>query len=401
MSLTNRINVVVIKESGFPNGMAPVQRLRLLSRCLVDQGAKVTILCIKAIDRAPFIENYSSKGNVDGINYEYTTGTPFRANNFFIRRWSECKGLVLALVKVTQFKRLHKIDSIYLWMEYICISRIIITILAKFLNIPIVLEINERPESLTENPGILSKLFSTLWGASGGIIISEFLLRWCREAAKLEKRNFTIIKIPILIDPIISTRYEPLTSTPSVLFASSPGYDQTIKFILDAMDVVWVRIPDCKLLITGWGQTDKRGDRIRSELMKRSTRDQVDLLGYLPRDELLKQYQRSWALLIPLFQDNRSKARFPTKIGEYLVSSRPIITTEVGEIPSFFHDGVNAYVCEPDNPVVFGFKIIEALIDPEQAKIVGQQGVITSQKCFDYRLYSKDIYDFFFSLRHP
>jgi glycosyltransferase involved in cell wall biosynthesis len=346
----------------------------------------------------PFIENYSSKGNVDGINYEYTTGTPIRADHFLFRRWVELRGLLMCIWKIIKYRELQKIDSIYLWALNISISRIIITFVAKILNIPIVLEINERPASLTENPDILSKLFPTLWGSSGVIAISEFLFRWCKESAKMEMRGFKAIKVPILIDPIINDKLEPLTSSPSVLFASSSAYGQTIKFIFDAMNVVWQQIPDCKLVLTGWSQEDRRAGGIYSELIKRSISDRVELLGYLPRAELLRQYQRSWALLIPLFQDLRSQARFPTKIGEYLISSRPVITTWVGEISEYFQDGINAYVCEPDNPAIFGFEIIKALKDPEEAKNVGQQGVITAQKCFDYRLFSKDIYDFFLNL---
>lgn len=399
MSSTNNLNIVVIASRfGFPNGMAPTQRVRLLSRCLVEQGGNVTILCTRVSERPSLIENHSTKGNIDGINFEYTTGTPFRSRNFFIRRWVELKGLVSAISKIIQYWRLKKIDSIYLWALDISVGRIIITIVANLLHIPVVLELNERPQCLLENPAILSKLFSPLWGSSGAIAISEFLLNWCQEAAKLEKRHIKVIKIPILIDPDMNDNCEPLTLNPSVLFAGSPVYMQTIRFIIDAMEVVWKQIPDCELVFSGWHQKDKHADRISSELSKRSIADRVKLLGYLPRLELLKQYQRSWALLIPLFQDIRSEARFPTKIGEYLVSRRPIITTQVGEIPRYFRDGINAYLCEPDNPSAFGLKIIDALMDPEQARVIGYEGFITSQKCFDYRLFSKDIYDFFLEI---
>jgi glycosyltransferase involved in cell wall biosynthesis len=400
MSSTDILNIIIIvRNFGFPNGMAATQRVRLLSRCLVEQGAHVTILCTRVSEKARLIENHSSKGNVDGINFLYTTGTPIRSENFFKRRWVELRGLLFCICKIIQYRKIQKIDSIYLWALDISISRIIITVVAKVLNIPIVLELNERPPSLTNNPSILSRLCSPLWGSSGVIAISEFLLRWSHNAAKLEKRDIKFIKIPILIDPIIDDRYEPLTSSPSILFASSPAYGQTIKFIFDAMDIVWKKVPDCKLVLTGWCQDDKRASGIYSDLKKRSINERIKLLGYLPRAELLRQYQRSWALLIPLFQDIRSQARFPTKIGEYLISSRPIITTRVGEISEYFHDGINAYVCEPDDPSAYGFKIIEALTNADQAKIIGQQGLITSQNCFDYRLFSKDIYNFFLAFR--
>jgi glycosyltransferase involved in cell wall biosynthesis len=374
--------------------MAACQRVRLLSRCLVEQGANVTILCTRVSEIPPFIQNYSSKGIVDGINYEYTTGTTVRSKKFLFRRFLEIKGLLICIWKIIQYKKLNKISSIYLWALEVSLSRIIITIVAKLMNIPIVLELNERPKSLTENPTFRTRLISPLWGSSGVIAISDFLFRWCKETDKT-KEKIRVIKVPILVDPVTYKKYQPLTSSPSVLFSGMPDYVKTIKFIFDAMEIVWHQIPSCILFLSGWRPEIKSAKWISSEIIQRSISHRVKFLGYLPREELLKQYQRSWGLLIPLFQDIRSQARFPTKIGEYLLSRRPIITTQVGEISSYFCDGINSYVCEPDNPSIYGFKILEVLKDLEQSKIIGYQGAITSKNCFNYRIYSMVVYEFF------
>jgi len=78
---------------------------------------------------------------------------------------------------------------------------------------------------------------------------------------------------------------------------------------------------------------------------------------------------RANALLNSLFNDIRSRARFPTKIGEYLASGRPVINNSVGEITRFLEDGVNAaYLC-PGDSKLYGDKILEALDNPERAKV--------------------------------
>ena len=52
-------------------------------------------------------------------------------------------------------------------------------------------------------------------------------------------------------------------------------------------------------------------------------------------------------LLIPLDPNSLADiARFSQKIAEYVSTSRPIITSNVGEIPYYFKDKENAIICE-------------------------------------------------------
>ena len=116
----------------------------------------------------------------------------------------------------------------------------------------------------------------------------------------------------------------------------------------------------------------------------------VDLVGYLSRAELLALYERAHALLIPLFDDQRSRARFPTKIGEYLAAARPVVTNSVGEIPRYFTDGVDAIVCPPGDPVAFGRAIADLLSDPARAALIGRRGRRVAETRFHYAALRRD-----------
>ena len=50
-------------------------------------------------------------------------------------------------------------------------------------------------------------------------------------------------------------------------------------------------------------------------------------------------YKNAIALLIPLRPTLQDEARFPHKIGEYLASGNPVISTNYGEVKHYFQDG--------------------------------------------------------------
>ena len=67
--------------------------------------------------------------------------------------------------------------------------------------------------------------------------------------------------------------------------------------------------------------------------------DFVIFIQQIPYVELIEIYESSLGLLIPLDPNSLADiARFSQKIAEYLSSSRPVITNNVGEIPYYFTD---------------------------------------------------------------
>ncbi len=130
------------------------------------------------------------------------------------------------------------------------------------------------------------------------------------EINRANKNKIAIIELPILVDVNEQGYVEYQKNNPYVLYAGSPYYDQTIDYILVSMNYVWRFFPNCKLVITGMKPNDVIRDVIIGKVKKY---DNVDLVGYLTREELLKMYSQASALLIPLFDDVRSKQDFPRK----------------------------------------------------------------------------------------
>lgn len=90
---------------------------------------------------------------------------------------------------------------------------------------------------------------------------------------------------------------------------------------------------------------------------------------------------------------------FSTKLGEYLLSGVPVLTSDISDNKVYLEDNVNSFIVIVKKQIQISSlisKINEVInIKQEQLRKVGLKGKDTSLKYFDYKNYSKKIYYFF------
>jgi len=139
--------------------------------------------------------------------------------------------------------------------------------------------------------------------------------------------------------------------------AISAGYFDSVTWLIRCCAIAFKRVEGLKLVLVG-SLTDSLRLRLLGEIRAAGLpEDRVIPTGYVSRQELWTLYAGAVALLAPLDSSERSRARFPWKIAEYLAAGRPVITNGVGEIPRYFTDGENALVARPDDEEDFASKI--------------------------------------------
>lgn len=385
----------------FPHGMAATNRIRLVSRALVEAGAHVRVLSLQASERPPHVENKAPRGVWRGIEFEYATGTTVRHESFLMRRIIAASGWARGALRIVRLRRRGELDVVYLyfWSPRPTIRRFAFLALLNALRVPVVEELNECPWPVRDGATAWDRLWPRLHGTRGIVSISAFITAWARREGRRVRRDYRVIEVPILVD--FHEQPEPApypAGPPLVVFAGSPVYDQTIRFVVAAMEEVWREYPDCRLVVTGAQAQDPQSQWLLAESATWTPTGRVDIVGYLDRSELLRLYGRAHALLIPLFDDTHSRARFPTKIGEYVCSGRPIVTSSVGEIPRFFRDGVDGAVCEPGDPVAYGRAIVSLLRDPQRADAIGRAGREVARTRFHYWLHAGRLLEGFASV---
>jgi len=93
----------------------------------------------------------------------------------------------------------------------------------------------------------------------------------------------------------------------------------------------------------------------------------------------------------------QSTGGFPTKLGEYLATGKPVVVTKVADIPRYLEDGENAYLVEPDDNSAFAEKLGFVLSHYEDALQTAQKGKELTNTVFNYKIQSRRIQDFFIS----
>ena len=395
----DRLHVVILGVwMPFPHGMAETGRARLLARAVRDAGADVRVVCLQVSERPPRVVNRALRGTWEGIPYEYETWTTVRSEAFVSRRLIAAWGWVHGVVRLLQLRRAQQLDLAYLWYAdpRPRLMRFVVLALLKVLRVPVALELNELPWPLRQDVPPSRRRLSPLFGVSGVVSISAFLTEWVSGVAR--RRPVRIIEVPIVVDVNEQTPAPYPNGEPLVVFAGSPVYDETIRFIYAAMKRVWDSVPECRLVVTGASPGDSAAKWLFEATAGLASDMRVKLVGYLPRVELLRLYADAHALLIPLFDDDRSRARFPTKIGEYMAAARPVVTTAVGEADRYFVDNVNAAVCPPGDSILYGDRIVTLLRDPDLAASIGRRGREFAEAQLHYAIHSQALYRAFASM---
>ncbi len=381
--------VILAPELQFPHGMAATNRIELLARALIHQGVSAQVWSVLASGKGRHAGNVVTDGTSEsGVPFSYLAGSPVKALTFLGRRGEQARGWITVAL---QLRRLAdtpgSVVYLYVSAQYWTWSKLALTAVARATDLPLVMELNERPWTLATRRSHLERHISPLYGVRGAVCISEYLFEWARRESRRSGIPRRLLRVPILVDTDEQPETEYPSGDPVLVVAASADYRRTIEFILEAMEHVWRRHPACRLQITGITPQNGRGGWLCERRRIGELDERVELPGILPRPGLLKLYAAAHALLIPLFDDIRSTARFPTKTGEYLASGRPVVTTAVGEMPRYLRDRVTAFMCPPDDARVYGETIADLLSDPGLAAAVGRAGRELCRSTFDYRIH--------------
>jgi glycosyltransferase involved in cell wall biosynthesis len=179
-----------------------------------------------------------------------------------------------------------------------------------------------------------------------------------------------------------------------VLCADFDSYPDDALFAVDAVGM----LPDPNVEVVLVGNASPATERrIRDAAKQWPARASLTLFtNYISRDELRALYAGAAALLSPLHDDARSRARFPSKLGDYLLSGRPIVSSAVGEVAAYLDNERTAYLAEC-TVASFADRLARALSQPE-SDAVGAAGRALALREFDYRMQGQRLATFLASV---
>lgn len=395
MIKNNKKDCIIIAGGswGFPKGMAASRRVGLLGRALKLAGFRVEVIQTTTSERQDNVINKDPRGIYRGVHFRYSSGTTVASKYFIIRRLIQFKGYLCTTIHLSAIAKKYNVKGVLIYSRTL-FDLIVITLTSKIIGIPVCIELNEWPPA-RKRMSIFNKNKAKLvcWLipniADNMLVISDYIKN---KAVSINPGiENKIFKIPILTDPDIDDHKgtnDDISVKKKILFSGSLDYVDTIIFLLKVLKIVIVKDAAVQLNITGKGSNNTAKSEIISYIKKEKLCDHVVLHGYIS-EEKLKELQFSCIChLAPLENDEQSKARMPTKIAEYLLTGKPVITSKVGEIASFLINDVNSYVCPPDDIETFSEAILKIASGTSHASIIGEQGRKLALESFNYKNYS-------------
>ena len=143
--------ILAIGESGFPIGFGAVQRQLLILKGLQKQGYQAKVICYKGVHGAHIA--IPVQGELDGLPYEYLSGSVHKPTGFFNRNWQKIKGKYKELRLIAQLRRKGLLKACYvstLDFKHLFIYRIWL----KIQGIPLILEYCELNSAIASRKGM-------------------------------------------------------------------------------------------------------------------------------------------------------------------------------------------------------------------------------------------------------
>lgn len=167
------------------------------------------------------------------------------------------------------------------------------------------------------------------------------------------------------------------------------SYCGTVSYHKDGVDVLIKAFAkfvekhqDYKLQIIGGAKYESELNRLKQLAKDESVSSSVLFTGLVSSDEIPRMLSESSILALARPDNLQAANGFPTKLGEYLATGRPVVVTKVGEIPFFLKDGENAILAIPDDVNDFARKLCFVADNYEKAESVGQKGLELTMKEF-------------------
>ncbi len=390
--MNDKKNIVYLGSSGFPYGLAEIQKIILISSAVVMKGCAVTVICKRAWHDKATQPTMKAAGNYEGIEYIYTAGTPFREPGFIGRNFLKIKGVINQVLLLRKMSKKNKIDAailsthnFYAILYYCTLSKIF-----GFKTILNYVEFYSGVKNKWSNFDSLNYFLFDKYAprvTDGVFIISEFLIDHLKKISPQKK----YLKIPNLTDVERFNGIESKQGDKYFLFCGAAGYFEIIQFIINSFEGLNNTSAFLYLVINGH---EFEKEEVRKYIDKSACKTRIRFLTKLTDRELSSYYLNAIALLIPLRDTLQDKARFPHKIGEYLASGSPVISTNYAEVKYYFKDMENMLIAESYDVDLFKDKMQFVLDHPNEARNIGITGKNIAFSQFDYRVNGDKIIKF-------
>lgn len=400
---------ILTKKNPFMNPSAASNRLLGILNGLKSFNLEITVIILGGYFSNIEFKRYQTNGSVDGISYTYLN--KLKNISLFQRRISEY--IVYPILGYILFHKIKKLlsnlnEEYFIWLEYDMLSFQIAHLLPANNNLKFFIELNEFPDIHKYNQStkyfwqrasanktfnfFFKKIIPRLHGMA---LMTETLLRYYQPKVNPKTK---LLHLPMTVDLKrfdLAKTYEPIEGLNCSYIAfvgSMNDAKDGVNLLIEAFGLISNDYPEYKLALFGFWAYDTSKHLYR--IQELGIQDKVIYSKPIDSEKVLNLIMNSDILVLPRPDSYQAKGGFPTKLGEYLASSKPVIVTKVGEIPNYLIDQKSAFFAEPGSVESLANALKFVLFDLDKSESVGLEGRKVAEMEFSSIIQSKKLESF-------
>lgn len=225
------------------------------------------------------------------------------------------------------------------------------------------------------------------------LVISNSLKRYYDRVTK-QRIPIKVITLVIDFDLFSKPRARAGNNGDYIAYAGSITKTKDgVGILVDAFSIVLKKYPNLKLLIIG-DDTGSYALELKKVVAKKRISEQVVFTGKVAREDVPILIENALLLCLIRPKSIQAKYGFPTKIGEYLATGKPVLTTNVGDLPCYVQSGKHLYFVPSLTPKNVSDKIIDILDHYQESKNVGIMGQQLAYELFNNNTQMKQLVNF-------
>lgn len=396
--------IIVISSNPFQHSSASANRWLNLIEGIASLDAKVQLLICGGYTSAAEKATFGVKGIYKNISYEYVL--PILVEGYWMVRFHNYIGQVIRNGQVIwELQKRFKHATEVIWTDASSLSfQFVVALKKQNPQAKLFIEMNEFLDIHHYNRGnflqrwqgdTTQRLFekSAYFAYGGMALMTQTLMKHYQGFPKPQPK---LLHLPMTVDlERFQSPKEPLTEfqSPYIAFVgvmndAKDGVSNLIK----AFNVIKDKFPSHKVyLVGGWNYDTPTHLKLIQDF---SLENSVFWMKEYPRDAIPNIICNADLLVLPRPDSKQAQGGFPTKLGEYLATGKPVCATRVGEIPDYLTDNESVFFAEPGSVESFAEAMERALADYENAKRVGANGRKVAEEHFNKDVQARKLYEF-------
>jgi len=231
------------------------------------------------------------------------------------------------------------------------------------------------------------------WLCDGIFCISQYLIDFYR-SRYVKGEKILLVPSTVDIDRFSNPGASPLPYNYIAYCGSLTIKKDGVDILIDSFNRIASERQDIDLVLIGKGDTEIEEDAVRRQTRLLNLDDRVHFLGQMSRADVPSYLAGAQVLALARPTSIVADAGFPSKLTEYLSTGKPVLVTQVGDIPVYLKDNESAFLSEPDSAEAFATKLRYILDNYDYALKVGNNGKRLTETIFNYNFQAVRMLEF-------